>query len=128
VAGFGPASGWWRGQEVYRIVRAAVESRRPISALYHNRHRLLCPHRLGGNKDGLPRVLCYQYGGESESGLKPVGSPDNWRCLAFDELRSVELLAGPWHTAPNHSRPASCIVDADVDADDYPVHQPEQGQ
>lgn len=108
-------------------MRAAVESRRSISALYHNRHRLLCPHRLGRNKDGQPRVLCYQYGGESESGLKPEGSPDNWRSLAH-ELRSVELLEGPWQTAPNHLRPASCIVDADVDAEDYPVRDPQQGQ
>ena len=43
------------------------------------RRRLFCPHRLGRNKDGQLRVLCYQYGGESESGLKPIGSRDNWR-------------------------------------------------
>jgi hypothetical protein len=116
------------GKEVYRIVRAAVEGHRPISAVYDNRHRLFCPHRLGRNKDGLPRVLCYQYGGESESGLNPTGSPDNWRCLALDKLRNVELLEGPWQTAPNHSRPTSCIVDADVDAADYPVRDPQQGQ
>jgi len=128
VAGFAGAGGSWRRQEVYRTVRSAVESRRPISAVYHNRHRLVCPHRLGLNKDGLPRVLCYQYGGESESGLKPRGSPDNWRCFALDQLRSVELLDGPWQTAPNHLRPAPCIVDADVDAEDYPVRDPQQGQ
>jgi hypothetical protein len=70
----------------------------------------------------------YQYGGESQSGLKPAGSPDNWRCIALDKLASVELLNGPWRTAPNHSRPASCIVDADVDAEDYPERDPQQGQ
>jgi hypothetical protein len=37
-------------------------------------------------------LLCYQYGGESESGLKAMGSPENWRCIALDKLRSVELL------------------------------------
>ena|SRR5580692_10405136 len=79
-------------EDVYLIVRAAVESRRPISAVYHNRHRLFCPHRLGRNKEGQLRVLCYQYGGESESGLKPAGSPRTgaasrsigsgaWNCL-----------------------------------------------
>jgi hypothetical protein len=128
VAGFGAASGSWRRQEVYRILRAAVESRRPISAVYDNRDRLFCPHRLGRNKDGRARLLCYQYGGESESGLKPAGSPDNWRCMAIDKLRRVELLDGPWQTAPNHSRPTSCVVDADVDAEDYPVRDPQQGQ
>jgi hypothetical protein len=117
-----------RREGVYRIVRAAVVSRRPIAAVYHDRPRLFCPHRLGRNKEGQRRVFCYQFGGESESGLSPVGSPDNWRCIAVDKLRHVELLEGMWRTAPNHSRPASCIVDADVDADDYPVRNPQQGQ
>ena len=73
-------------------------------------------------------MLCYQYGGKRETGLKPKGSPENWRCIALDELRRVELLDGPWQTAPNHSRPGSCIVDVDVDAEDYPERDPQQGQ
>ena len=117
-----------RQEDVYRTVRTAVETRRPIPAIYHDRHRLFCPHRLGRNKDGQLRVLCYQFGGESESGLEPAGSPANWRCIALDKLSGVELLNGSWQTAPNHSRPASCIVDADVDAEDYPPGEPQQGQ
>jgi hypothetical protein len=101
-------------------VRSAIESRRPISAVYNNRFRLFCPHRLGRNKDGELRVLCYQYGGESESGLKPPGSAENWRCIALDKLASVEQVDGQWQTAPNHSRPASCVIDKDVDAEDFP--------
>jgi hypothetical protein len=116
----------WR-EDVYRIVRRAVESRRPISAIYHNRYRLFCPHRLGRNKEGQLRALCYQFGGESESCLRPVGSPDNWRCVALDKLSSVELLDGARRTAPNHSRPASRVVDADVDAEHYPERDPQQG-
>jgi hypothetical protein len=73
-------------------------------------------------------VLCYQYGGESASGLGPPGSPSNWRCIALEELSKVKLLRGPWRTAPNHSRPASCIIDPHVDAEDYPVRDPQQGQ
>jgi hypothetical protein len=114
-------AGGARGQDIYALVRAAVENRRPISAVYHDRRRLFCPHRLGRNKEEQLRVLCYQYGGESESGLKPPGSPDNWRCVALDKLTRVELLNGAWRTASNHSRPASCVVDADVDAEDYPA-------
>jgi hypothetical protein len=72
-------------------------------------------------------VLCYQFGGESESGLKPPGSPDNRRCIALDKLSRVELVDGIWRTAPNHSRPAPCIVDTDVDAEDYPERHPQQG-
>src|ERR1700752_5014664 len=115
-------------EDLYRKVREAIMTRRPIAAVYHDRRRLLCPHRLGRNREGQFRVLCYQFGGESESGLKPVGSPANWRCIALDQLSGVKLLNGAWQTAPNHSRPASCIVDADVDVEDYPSGDPQQGQ
>jgi hypothetical protein len=71
--------------------------------------------------------LCYQYGGDSESGLQPAGSPANWRCIAVEMLSTVELLEGPWFTAPNHSRPASCIAEADIDAEDYPERNPQKG-
>ena len=68
-------------------------------------------------------MLCYEYGGESESGLAPMGSPGNWRCVVFEKLRRVELVNGSWKTAPNHSRPANCIVDAE----DQLERDPQQG-
>lgn len=114
--------------EVYRLVRAAVVGKRPVSAIYKARQRLLCPHRLGRNSAGQLRVLCYQYGGESESGLKPVGSPANWRCIVLDQLSRIEVLEGEWRTAPNHSRPSSCVAQADVDAEDPPERDPQNGQ
>ena len=46
---------------------------------------------LGSDKAGKPRVLCYQYGGDSESGLEPEGSPANWRCVALEKLSKVKL-------------------------------------
>ena len=72
-----------------------------MAASYHGRHRLLCPHRLGWNRKKQSRVLCYQYGGDSERGLAPAGSPANWRCMAVDELGEVKLLEDVWRTAPN---------------------------
>jgi hypothetical protein len=114
-------------EDVYSLIWAAVKGRRPIAAAYNDRHRLLCPHRLGRNKQGQHRVLCYQYGGESESGLQPAGSPANWRCVALERLSAVRVLEGAWHTAPNHSRPASCVANADIDADDHPERDPQKG-
>ena len=105
-------------EEIYRLVWTAVANKQPIEASYQGRHRLFCPHRLGRNRLGQPRVLCYQYGGESESGLGPIGSPENWRCVVFEKLRRVKLLDGSWKTAPNHSRPASWVVEAEIDAED----------
>src|SRR6201996_256587 len=103
-------------EEMYRLIWAAIGNRQPIGAIYKERRRLFCPHRLGRNRLGQPRVLCYHYGGESESGLGPIGSSENWRCVVFEKLRRVELMDGSWKTAPNHSRPATCVVDADIDA------------
>jgi hypothetical protein len=63
-------------------VYQAVERRQPISAVYHGLPRLFCSHRLGRNRKGQLRVLCYQYGGASESGLD---APD--RSQTGDVLR-----------------------------------------
>ena len=99
-----------------------------MAASYHGRHRLLCPHRLGWNRKKQSRVLCYQYGGDSERGLAPAGSPANWRCMAVDELSEVKLLEDVWRTAPNHLRPQTCIAEVDVDAEDQPERDPQKGQ
>ena len=80
-----------------------------------------------GIKKVQPRVLCYQYDGESETGLQPEGSPTNWRCIAVEKLSQVKLLEDTWRTAPNHSRPASCVIDADIDAEDHPGRDPQNG-
>ena len=115
-------------EDIYGLVWAAVAHRQPMKAIYKERSRLFCPHRLGRNQAGQRRVLCYQYGGESESGLAPIGSPANWRCIVLEKLRAVELLEGSWKTAPNHSRPATCVVEADIDAEDQPERDPQKGQ
>jgi hypothetical protein len=108
-------------EQAHAQVRAAIVHRRPISALYRGRRRLLCPHLLGWNKNRRLQVLCYQYGGDSESGLKPAGASDNWRCLAGENLSHVESLDGPRQTAENHSRPQNCIDEIELDVDDFPA-------
>ena len=115
-------------EEIYRLIWTAAAHKQPVRATYKNLLRLFCPHRLGRNRAGQLRVLCYQYGGESESGLEPMGSPANWRCVVLEKLRSVELLDGPWRSAPNHSRPASCVIEVDIDAEDQPDNVPQNGQ
>ena len=115
-------------EEIYRLLWTSLSQRRPLAAIYDNRRRLLCPHRLGRNAVGQLRALCYQYGGDSESGLQPAGSAANWRCIAVEKLCRVEFLDETWHTAPNHSRPGQCIKQADIDVDDYPVRDPQNGQ
>jgi hypothetical protein len=100
-------------EDIYRLVRAAVVGKCPIRAKYHGRDRWFCPHRLGRSHQGQ-----IQYAGESHSGLQAAGSLANWRCIALEKLSRVELLDGAWHTAPNHSRPQTCVAEVDVDAED----------
>jgi hypothetical protein len=111
-------------EQTHAQLRAAIVHRRPIAALYRGRRRLLCPHLLGWNRHRQLHVLCYQYGGDSESGLLPPGASDNWRCLVVENLSQVELLDGPWQTAQNHSRIQTCIQDIELDVDDYPQPLP----
>jgi len=111
-------------EPVHAQVRAAILHRRPIAALYRGRKRLLCPHLLGWNRQRRLQVLCYQYGGDSESGLQPVGSSDNWRCLVVDNLSHVELLDDSWRTAANRSRPQNCIEEVELDVDACPTPTP----
>ena len=115
-------------EDIYGLVWTAIASKQPMEAYYHGHHRLFCPHRLGRNRQGQLRVLCYQYGGESESGLQPQGSSANWRCVVLEKLNQVKLREDAWRTAPNHSRPASCVIDADIDAEDQPAAAPQKGQ
>jgi hypothetical protein len=72
-------------------------------------------------------VLCYQYGGDSGSGLHPVGAATNWRCFVLEKLSKVKLVEDVWRTAPNHSRPTSCVSEADIDAEDHPQRDPQNG-
>ena len=104
-------------KDIYRLVRTAVVSRRRIRAIYHGRERWFCPHKLGRNREERTRVLCYQYRGESGSGLQAAGSPSNWRCIELEKLSRVALLQDMWHTAPNHTRPQTCVAEVDVDAE-----------
>jgi hypothetical protein len=48
--------------------------------------------------------------------------------MALEKFSRVKLLEDEWRTAPNHSRPASCVIDADIDAEDHPARDPQKGQ
>jgi hypothetical protein len=57
--------------------------------------------------------------------LQAAGSPANWRWLVLEKLSKVKLRDDAWRTAPNHSRPASCVIDADIDAEDHAEREPQ---
>jgi hypothetical protein len=122
-----PAFGRWQSaEEVRRLVLAAVRDRRPIAAIYDGARRLLCPHVRGYNQAGEYRVFCYQYGGESRSGPQPKAGAGVWRCLSLKKLTHVELLEGSWRTEPH--APQRCVEQIEMNAEDHPDRNPQNGQ
>jgi hypothetical protein len=110
--------------EVYELLRYAASRRQPVAAIYDLEPRLLCPH-VGGRKAGRENVLCYQFGGSSNSAdaLAP-GGLGVWRCLTVEKLSQVELREGEWHTEPR-SRRQTCIDVIDFDVDAQPGETPQ---
>jgi hypothetical protein len=113
-------------EEIHRLVAVAAVQHRPIAARYDGTCRFLCPHVVGYNQPGEWRVFCYQYGGETKSGPLPSGDEGIWRCLSLIKLSSVDLLDSRWRTEP-HAR-QRCVENIEVDADDYPGGDPQNGQ
>jgi hypothetical protein len=100
----------------YYLVREAIVRKQQVIASYGGRRRRLCPHVIG-RKRGIPHALFYQFAGSSSASLKPDPSA-NWRCLAIDALRDIELREGRWHTA-EYAGGQSCIDDVDVSVEGF---------
>jgi len=109
---------------MYDLLRYAATRKQPVAATYDGQPRLLCPH-IGGRKSGRLHVLCYQFGGSSNSAelLGPEGK-GVWRCLAVEKLSQVEVRTGAWYTEPR-SQKQTCIDEVDFDADAQPGERPQ---
>lgn len=102
--------------DTYALIRQAIIDKNIITAAYHGHVREMCPHAIG-HKRGKRKALLYQFAGTSSSGLGPIGSQDNWRCVFVDELEnvSVRVANGEWYTANDHSRRQTCIDDVETE-------------
>jgi hypothetical protein len=59
-------------------------------------------------------VFVYQFGGYSERGLAPDGSPENFRCWNLEDIYSAEIIpAAGWHTGRTSwiGKESGCIDD-----------------
>jgi hypothetical protein len=97
------------------MIRQAIIDRDIVVANYQGHVREMCPHLIG-KKNGRLQVFLYQFAGESSRGLKPDGSPANWRCLSVEALPNVFMKksTGEWHTALNYSPVQTCVDEVDV--------------
>lgn len=100
---------------IFATIRDAIQKKQTVTAEYNGYRRVMCPHVVGWNRNGREQALFYQFAGDSSSGLGPPGAADNWRCIPLAGLRGVVVSDGPWHTAPNHTRPQTCVATIDTE-------------
>ena len=93
----------------YAVFRNAILSEQQVTCSYEGRHRELCPHIIGANKNGEEVVLAWQFGGQS-SGPLP-----QWRCLRLANVRDARARAGHWHEGGSHRITQTCVSDIDLD-------------
>src|SRR5678816_3400199 len=74
-------------EEMYRLIWTAIANKRPISAVYKERYRLFCPHRLGPQPFGpASRTLLPIWRGERER----IGTDRFAGELALRDFRETE--------------------------------------
>jgi len=89
-------------QTVDSLLRAAIAEKRRVSFTLHGRPRVAEPHDYGIMK-GVPTLLFYQTGGESNS-----APPRGWRQAVIEEISGLKLLdehfSGPRASASGRHR------------------------
>jgi hypothetical protein len=99
----------------YEVIKEAILNRQCITCNYNGYRRLMTPHVIG-RKNGTRQALCYQYAGESSSGLSSDPAK-NWRCIVIDNVNDVFINDDAFQTAHNHSSAQTCVDDIDVEVD-----------
>jgi hypothetical protein len=100
--------------DTYALIADAIRNKQQVIATYNGHRREMCPHTLGHGKEGQAQALFYQFGGSSSSGLS-ADERQNWRCIPLAGLSNVEVREGAWHSAPNHTRPQTCVKNVEVE-------------
>jgi hypothetical protein len=93
----------------YALFYEAIMSEQQVVCRYEGRHRELCPHIIGTNKNGEEVVLAWQFAGES-SGPLP-----QWRCLRLSEVSQARTRDGRWHAGASHKTTQKCVSDVHLD-------------
>src|SRR5258708_35223292 len=102
-------------EDIYRLIWTAASHKQPVRAMYKDLPRLFCPHRLGRNRAGGLRVLCYQYGGGRGRGAGPTCLAATARRGVLDRLRGVGVLDGSLVGAPNPAPAGGAVGEAAID-------------
>jgi hypothetical protein len=93
----------------YTLFRNAILAEQQVTCMYDGRHRELCPHIIGTNKDGEEAVLAWQFAGESSDTLP------QWRCLRLANVSGARARNGRWHEGSSHRSTQTCVTTIDLD-------------
>jgi len=74
------------------LLRTAIRELKQVVGYDNDLYREFCPHVLG-HKEGVWKVLVWQFGGTSS---KPDDLP-NWRWFELRDLSGLTLRDGEWH-------------------------------
>jgi hypothetical protein len=83
---------------VHAILKSAILGRRCVMLRGEGLRRKLCPHALGFKNKRL-KLLAFQYGGDSASGLPASGG---WRSFLVDGIEWAELTDGAWRSSDDY--------------------------
>ena len=106
----------------YHLFEQAMRTRKQIVCTYGGFRRELCPIILG-HSQGQEKVLTYQFGGESKSGLPRGGE---WRCLSLSKVTNIELRDGPWFAGSSHRQEQGCVEVVDLDVNPSSPYHPKR--
>src|SRR5437763_2743383 len=103
-------------EDIYQLIWAAIASKRPIEAIYKGLPRLFCPIDWDETERESFGCCVTSTVEKAKADWKhrdrlPTGVAQCWK-----KFSRVQLRQDAWRTAPNHWRPASCVIDADIDA------------
>lgn len=97
----------------YEMIRRSMLAKQALICTYKGYHREMCAHTLGKGIGGVEKVLAYQFAGESSR--PPQSDDDRWRCLDVADIKNLQVIDGPWHTAKNHSKKQTCVKVIDLE-------------
>jgi hypothetical protein len=105
----------------YQLFARAMAARRPVACLYQDHPRALCPIILG-HSEGVEKALTWQFAGSGSRGLVR----GHWKCLTLSEVRSAEIVEGPWRSGERHGRAQSCVRQVDLDVNPDSPYEPKR--
>ena len=92
---------------VFAIFRQAVLEHRQVLFRDQDATRHACPHIVGYGPNGDEEALLYQFSAVTWDG-EPVDG--KWISVGLAWIGDATLLDGTWHTAPDVTRPRSCVI------------------